>query len=82
MCKAHQKEELIMDKILETYDDILLPEDLQEILHTGRNTVYTYLSKGIIKSIRIGGKYRIPKLYLIEFLYPNKPELLEKEAGD
>lgn len=55
---------------LNDYDDVLLPEDLQQILHTGRNTVYEYLSTGQIRSIKVGGKYRIPKIYLIEFLYP------------
>lgn len=54
---------------LKDYGDILLPEDIQKILHTGRNTVYDYLSKGLIKSIRIGGKYRIPKAYLLEFIF-------------
>ena len=25
---------------LSSYDDVLLPEDVQKILHVGRNTVY------------------------------------------
>ncbi len=53
------------------YEDVLLPEDIQKILHVGRNTVYRYLAEGKIRSIRIGGKYRIPKLYLEEFMYPD-----------
>lgn len=57
------------NQMLTAYNDILLPEDLQKILHIGRNTVYNYLSQGIIRSIKIGGKYRIPKLYLLEFIY-------------
>ncbi|MBO4845079.1 MAG: helix-turn-helix domain-containing protein [Lachnospiraceae bacterium] len=56
--------------LLESYNDVLVPEDIQEILHTGRNTVYNYLANGIIKSIKVGGKYRIPKLYLLEYMYP------------
>ena len=56
---------------LEKYDDILMPEDLQKILHIGRNAVYNYLADGTIKSLRIGKKYRIPKLYLLEYLYPD-----------
>ncbi len=56
---------------LDNFKDVLLPEDVQKILHTGRNTVYSYLSTGRIKSIKIGVKYRIPKLYLLEFLYPD-----------
>ena len=46
-------------------------EDVQKILRTGRNTVYNYLKDGTIKSIMIGGRYKIPKLYLLEFMYPD-----------
>lgn len=53
------------------YNDILLPEEVQKILHIGRNTVYSYLADGTIRSIKVGGKYRIPKLYLAEFIYPD-----------
>ena len=59
-------------KMLTEYKDVLTPEDVQKILHTGRNTVYCYLADGTIKSIKVGGKYRIPKLYLLEFIYPDK----------
>ena len=55
---------------LSEYDDVLRPEDIQQILRIGRNTVYRYLADGEIKSIRIGNQYRIPKQYLIDFLYP------------
>jgi len=64
---------------LSEYNDILLPEDVQKILKTGRNTVYRYLAEGKIKSLRIGGKYRIPKLYLLEFIYPDMN--FDSEAG-
>ena len=58
-------------KMLSEYKDILLPEDIQKILHIGRNTVYKYLAEGKIRSIKIGKKYRIPKNYLLEFIYPD-----------
>ena len=58
-------------KMLSEYKDVLLPEDLQKILHIGRNTVYKYLAEGKIRSIKIGKKYRIPKNYLLEFIYPD-----------
>ena len=67
------------EKILKEYGDILLPEDLQKILHTGRNTVYKYLADGTIKSLKIGGKYRVPKLDLLTFIYPDMNFV--KEAG-
>ena len=66
-------------QMLTEYNDILLPEDVQKILHIGRNTIYTYLAEGRIRSIRVGGKYRIPKLYLLEFIYPDMK--FTKEAG-
>lgn len=58
-------------QMLTEYKDVLLPEEVQKILHTGRNTVYNYLAEGKIRSIKVGGKYRIPKLYLLEFIYPD-----------
>lgn len=57
--------------LLAEYGDILLPADVQKILHIGRNTVYGYLAKGTIRSIKTGGKYRIPKLYLLQYIYPD-----------
>ena len=58
---------------LEGYQEVLEPKDLQDILHVGRNTIYGYLKDGMIRSIRIGGKYRIPKEYLRDFIYPDNP---------
>ena len=66
-------------QILAEYNDILLPEDVQKILHTGRNTVYQYIAQGKIRSLKIGGKYKIPKLYLLEFIYPDKDFSTESE---
>ena len=57
--------------MLVEYNDILKPEDVKKILQIGRNTVYDYLKNGTIKSIMVAGKYRIPKLYLLEFMYPD-----------
>lgn len=53
------------------YNDILTPTDVKEILKIGRNAVYDYLKDGTIRSMMIAGKYRIPKLYLLEFMYPD-----------
>ena len=65
---------------LDEYGDVLRPEDLQKILSVGRNTVYKYLANGSIRSIRIGTKYRIPKQYLIDFLYSQGTILTGKGA--
>ena len=60
---------MTINNVLENFDDVLDPKDVQAALHIGRNAVYKLLSDGTIKSIRVSGKYRIPKLYLIEFIY-------------
>ncbi len=67
-----------MSGFLRGYPDVLRPEDVQEILQTGRNTTYKLLKSGAIRSILIAGKYRIPKRYLLDFLYANE-ETYEKE---
>ena len=59
------------EQFLINYNDVLKPEDLMEILDVGRNKIYNYLKDGKIRSIRISGKYRIPKIYLLQFLYPD-----------
>ncbi len=53
------------------YKDILSPEDVREILGVGRAAVYKLLADGEIKSLMVGGKYRIPKIYLWNYIYPN-----------
>ncbi len=67
-------------EVLIDYPDVLTPEDVQEILHLSRSTVYELLMGGVIKSIRIGKKYRIPKLYMLQFLYPGT-DFFDLERG-
>lgn len=54
--------------MLNNYNDVLTVQDLREILHVGKNLIYTLLSTGEIPSRRIGRKYIIPKNGLIDFL--------------
>lgn len=54
--------------IFSNYKDILDVGELCSALNIGKNTAYKMLKNGIIKSFIIGGKYKIPKLYLIEFV--------------
>ncbi len=54
------------------YKDVLSPDDVKEILGIGRNAVYKLLASGEIKSIMVGGKYRIPKIYLWNYIYPDE----------
>ncbi len=59
------------NNILSDYPDVLLPEDLMDILEIGRNTAYKILKDGTIKSIKVGRNYKIPKLFIIEYLFNN-----------
>ena len=54
---------------LQNYGDVLEVKDIQEILKVGKNQAYALVSNGEIKSIKLGKVYKIPKLYLLEFLY-------------
>ena len=54
--------------IFKNYPDVVTVEDLQNMLHIGRNTAYGILKDGAIKTIKIGKKYIIPKQSVIEFI--------------
>lgn len=69
---------MISNNMFEGYGDVLCPVEVKAILGIGRNTVYKYLKEGTIRSIRIAGKYRVPKEYLAEFIYPDYKEDDEK----
>ena len=56
------------DDILTGYPDVLTVKDVQEILRLGRNSVYSLLENGKIKTIRAGKKYIIPKISLVQFI--------------
>ncbi len=56
------------NEMFNNYPDVVTPEELQSMLKIGRNAVYDILKKGLIKTIRIGKKYIIPKVNVISFL--------------
>ncbi len=55
-------------EIFENYDDIVSVEEVMEMLHLGRVTIYNLLKKGEIKSLKVGRKYIIPKQCVIDFV--------------
>lgn len=56
------------------YPDVVTVEQMCEMLGgIGIKTGYRLLKDGIIKSFVVGRRYRIPKLYILEYL-----ELIEK----
>jgi len=60
--------------MLENYKDILNIKELCEAIDIGKNTAYKLLNTGEIKSVRIGKVYKIPKVWVIEYIL-NKNEL-------
>ena len=50
------------------YPDVVTPDDLQTMLKIGRSSAYDLLKNKLIKSIRVGKKYIIPKENVIDFL--------------
>ena len=50
------------------YPDVLTSKDLQNILGISSKTVFRLLHSGQIKSIKVGRNFRIPKIYLLQYL--------------
>lgn len=60
-----------MENKYRSLDDLPLAlrvEDLMLILDIGRNTAYTLVRSGQIRSIKIGRKIRIPRDAVVEYL--------------
>ena len=58
-----------MSKEMFTEDDeILSIEDVMEILHIGKNSVYSLLKSNEIRNIRVGKRYIVPKQSVINFI--------------
>ena len=53
---------------LKEYPDVLTTKDLQNILGISSKTVFRILHSGQIKSIKVGRNFRIPKIYLLQYL--------------
>lgn len=50
------------------YPDIVSIDELQSMLNIGRNTAYNLLKDNLIKTIKVGKKYIIPKASVINFV--------------
>jgi excisionase family DNA binding protein len=53
---------------LDAYPDLLDAKQIQQILGLGRSMVYTLIRSGEIKYMKIHGKIRIPRRYLVEYI--------------
>lgn len=57
------------DDSLRKYDDVLTIADLMDYLAIGKNTAYTLVREGKIKSFRIGRNYKISKQAVIDYIH-------------
>jgi len=53
---------------LDNYGDVLTIPELAKILRVGRNTAYSLVNSGEIKSVRVRNQIRIPKSSILEYL--------------
>ena len=53
---------------LSDYNDILTLDDLQDILHIGKNKAYELCRTGSIKAFGVDRQWRIPKTSLEDFI--------------
>lgn len=60
-----------MRKMFSNYPDVVSINEFMQMLSIGKNTAYSLLQNGTVKSIRVGRQYRIPKQFIIEYLIHN-----------
>ena len=62
------KKDRFTEGVFDSYPDVVSVEEMQQMLRLGKNAVYLLLKDGIIKSIKVGKRYIVPKKYVIDFL--------------
>lgn len=50
------------------YSDIVTVDEVMKMLRLGKNTVYSLLKSEQIKTLKVGARYIIPKVSVIEFV--------------
>lgn len=63
------------NNIFEKYPDVITIQQLMQMLHIGKNKAYELIHNGTIQTVKIGKKYIIPKVAVIQFL-SNKIKLI------
>ena len=50
------------------YPDVVTVEQLCKMLNVGKNTAYNLINQNVIRSVKIGRIYKIPKNNIIRYL--------------
>ena len=54
--------------MLRGYPDLMTANQARKVLQIGRGKMYKLIQEKQLKVLRVGGNYRIPKAYLLDFL--------------
>lgn len=58
----------VYNNVFKKFPDVLSVNQLCEVLHLSKPSVYKLLESGELKSLRVGAKYKIPKVYVMEYM--------------
>ena len=62
------KFEDVYNNVFKKFPDVLSVNQLCEVLHLSKPSIYKLLESGELKSLRVGAKYKIPKVYVMEYM--------------
>jgi excisionase family DNA binding protein len=69
MTKGNMKlEQKRKNPTLDNYSDMLTVLELAAVLRIGKNAAYDLVRDGAVASIRVGRKYLVPKICILDFL--------------
>jgi len=54
--------------VFQGYPDVLDVKQVGELLNVSTKTVYRLLSEGTLTSLKVGRAFKIPKLYLLQYI--------------
>lgn len=63
-----KQQETMYNAVFSEYPDVVTADELGEMLGISRASVYKMLKTNQIRSFRIGSGYKIPKLYVLQYL--------------
>lgn len=55
-------------KKIEDFGDVLTTDELLEIIPVGKTTLYKLLKSNVIKHLKVGKKFIIPKQFVVDYL--------------
>ena len=68
--------------MFQEYPDIFTVENLAHALGIGRNAAYELVRSHRIASIRIGRRYCIPKIYVMDYIHNSRYRQSETDLSD